>query len=823
MKGDRAHAFLDLCLCLLLLIAAVGCEGRGSRAPGARLMGAHLTGQPRAFEGLGVDGFDLLDLFDPSEVVSDYFPGRQPEAWSANDGTLSVVDDALELTVSGPDPQFVMREETTAAEVCRIEARFSAGVGRAEMFWTGRGRAFSASRHLSVSTQREGGDSALAVFVMDQPERLGRLRFDPSSGKQQSLRRVTLRRCVPRAADAWLPLVRRPHRVALGGDERSSLVMPPGVRHQWAIESRPGLSVRLSIGSSGGRSEEGIVFRATSVDGRTKHFETVLGFDPGTWRDYSLALDLPPQSGQVVLSFEMAGAEGIGYVANPSLSGSTFNPGRPDLVLISLDTSAARRFSLYGYPRTTSPNIDKYASRGLLFLNATSAAAYTLPSHAAMLSGLSPLQTQAIRTPVPPDVPLVAQLLSRSGYETVAITGGLLVSREWGFARGFNRFADGLTTELGRQVDEALDELGSARGSPLFVFLHSYAVHAPYRRTGAFSSSECGSVGDQVAVGPGIDGRGSEVWWIKPPRPSTLPARECVPDLYDDGIGSADTEVGRLLAAIAKRDRPTAVIFTSDHGEMLGEGGRFAHGWEDEQVARVPLVIWAPGLGAGKTSAMACGYDVAPTLLGLAGIEKLPSMSGVNLLDRSATEARSCVSFALLPEPVLTVWGTHSRASLPLTEPRPKSDTGSDADPLRREVDKALAGRQLRLFAGRQTLHVSASISRGFTVCLTSECGRLNAKGNQRDLTLQPGERASLGLVSGWTGRMTLVIEGHRFEIDFGQRWDRGFRVDGETVTAYDGPEKEQAAVRLLWPGTDGGPRANSTMTEQMRALGYIR
>lgn len=788
-------------------------------------MGAHLEGNPRAFEGLEAEAFDLLDIFDTSEVVAEYRPGRNPEAWQSNDGALSVADDALRLLVSGPDPQFVMRANKITDGVCQVEAHFSGETAAAEMFWAESNGDFSEKRRLTAPARKVQDGGSVAVFVMDQPTRMGSLRFDPSGNRQPGLRRVTVRKCSLRPTEVWLPRIRRPFLVSVGGDARSSLVVLPGVRHEWVITSDPGATLRLSLGAPATGAPAAVRFRGRSLDGRTTYFETILDIAPGKWSDYELALGIPPNAERAILSFELAAGAGIVYVANPAIRGPSAGSTRPDIVLISLDTTAASRLSLYGYPRETSPNLDAHARRGLLFTNAISAAAYTLPSHAAMLSGLSALQTRAIRSPVPPEIPLVAELLRRGGYATVAITGGPLVSREWGFARGFDRFADGLTRSLGRQVDEVLDELGTARGSPLFAFLHSYAVHSPYLRSGSFSSPDCGRVGDRVAAAElSAEGgaRQFRIWWMQPPGPSRLPPRECVPDLYDEGIGVADVELGRLLTAIAKRARPTAVIFTSDHGEMLGEGGRFLHGWDDAQVARVPLVIWAPGLKPGVVSRMACGYDVAPTLLGLAGIKEPASMRGIDLLGRSVPEARSCVSFALLPQPALLAWRARGRVSLPLTLPRPREEAQTDLTALAREVDEAFTSRQLQLDANAQTLHVGASIAPGFMVCLNPACPGLRSTGNRGDFVLEPGTRLSLGLVSGWTGHLNLVIEGRKFLIDFRQGGDRTFNVNEKTVALTDRPEKTRARVRLLWPGIEPSKVPASTMTEQMRALGYV-
>jgi hypothetical protein len=220
---------------------------------------------------------------------------------------------------------------------------------------------------------------------------------------------------------------------------------------------------------------------------------------------------------------------------------------------------------------------------------------------------------------------------------------------------------------------------------------------------------------------------------------------------------------------------------------------------------------------------MACGYDVAPTLIGLAGIKKPAPMQGIDLLATSRTEAGSCLSFALFPQPTLNLWSGWNQTSLPLTRPRPTGEARtSQSDLLAAEVDAAFAGRQLRLEARQRSLHVTASIAPGFMACLTPECPGLDPGGKRGNFVLEPGMRMSLGLMAGWTGQMKLVIEGRPFLIDLGQRLDRGFRVDGKRVIVQDGPPGLQAAVRLVWPGMEA-KGASSLLTEQIRALGYIR
>ena len=94
-----------------------------------------------------------------------------------------------------------------------------------------------------------------------------------------------------------------------------------------------------------------------------------------------------------------------------------------------------------------------------------------------------------------------------------------------------------------------------------------------------------------------------------------------------------DVQVGRILAALERtgqRDR-TLVIFTSDHGEMLGDHGIYLKGpFFYEQAVGVPLIISLPGtIGAGRASdALIEATDLAPTLIGAAGLPVPPGMQG---------------------------------------------------------------------------------------------------------------------------------------------------------------------------------------------------
>jgi arylsulfatase A-like enzyme len=123
-----------------------------------------------------------------------------------------------------------------------------------------------------------------------------------------------------------------------------------------------------------------------------------------------------------------------------------------------------------------------------------------------------------------------------------------------------------------------------------------------------------------------------------------IPAYQALPGLhrprsyarrYDDEIRYVDAQIGRLLEALAPRERDPILVLTADHGEALGEDGYFfAHGHSVglDQV-RVPLMIRAPDLPIGVVSRPVSLLDIAPTLVQLAGCPQPPGFRGRSLLE----------------------------------------------------------------------------------------------------------------------------------------------------------------------------------------------
>jgi arylsulfatase A-like enzyme len=134
--------------------------------------------------------------------------------------------------------------------------------------------------------------------------------------------------------------------------------------------------------------------------------------------------------------------------------------GRPNIIVILIDTLRADHLSSYGYARQTSPCIDRIAERGVLYDHAISPAAWTPPAHASLFTGTYPSRHGVDRSHLVlnPELTPLPEALRRHGYRTFGISSNYFLSRETRFDRGFDRFTQ--TWQL-VQTEEAKIRLGN--------------------------------------------------------------------------------------------------------------------------------------------------------------------------------------------------------------------------------------------------------------------------------------------------------------------------------------------------------------------------
>jgi arylsulfatase A-like enzyme len=334
--------------------------------------------------------------------------------------------------------------------------------------------------------------------------------------------------------------------------------------------------------------------------------------------------------------------------------------GAPNVLLVILDTVRWKSLSLYGFELPTTPSLEQWAKRGVVFDQAYVTAPWTLPSHASMFTGrYAGRQSGTHTSPLGKEFVTIAEVLRRRGWATGGFTANLHATRyESGLAQGFIRFEDfkvslaeivrsttitqsdnvlrgALALETGGGVRRAwrafwgasfrphLTEIshdqkparevtdaflrwqrGLDANRPYFAFLNLFDAHNPYR----------------------------------PPEPyySMFRKKPKTVDRYHGGIRYMDDELGRLLSELERRGSlaNTIVVVTSDHGEQFDEHGLTGHANSlYAQLLHVPLVLIAPGrVPAGQRLAQQVSLrDLPSTLLELSGTPPDTSIEGTSL------------------------------------------------------------------------------------------------------------------------------------------------------------------------------------------------
>jgi arylsulfatase A-like enzyme len=281
---------------------------------------------------------------------------------------------------------------------------------------------------------------------------------------------------------------------------------------------------------------------------------------------------------------------------------------RPNILLITLDTTRRDRLGCYGCELPTSPSLDSLAGESLLFTRAIAPSNWTLPSHASLFTGKfttshgarfdaeGPLslgghlegprefwgrfRARGLST----EEVTLASILSAEGYVTGGVAAGPWLKRAFGLHRGFSFWDDdGISTENGRPADgvtaSALKWLRGRDQERFFLFLNYFDPHIPYYPPAEFARL--------------FLPKGTDLEKLDPRRP-TLEERRA---LYSAEVRFMDEQIGRLLKemkALGIYDN-TWIIVASDHGELLGEHGLFGHGKRlYQEEIHIPLFMKYP-------------------------------------------------------------------------------------------------------------------------------------------------------------------------------------------------------------------------------------
>ncbi|MEQ1567093.1 MAG: sulfatase [Myxococcota bacterium] len=381
-----------------------------------------------------------------------------------------------------------------------------------------------------------------------------------------------------------------------------------------------------------------------------------------------------------------AGAVAIGW-------STVGRPRRPNVLVILWDTTRADHLSVYGYRRPTTPQLDAFAAEGAVFERASSPGIWTLPSHASLFTGLAPESHGANERWMWLDDRFltVAEHFGANGYATFTMAANTLLCDETNLVQGFDvqlntfrgkvskaakaathrkvlpndssnelapnwrppshgahnaEWARAAYKEAAPIVTQALVEWIDRRKTqdkPFFAFLNLMEAHTP--RVPSMESRRRVLADDPELIDLGLQTDAGHInlhFYNFGKVEYTDRQLEAITGVYDAALGDLDLATGALFDALDQRGvlDDTIVVFTSDHGENLGDHHLFNHRfalWDS--LVHVPLIVRGPGVPVGRFDRPVSTLDLFATVSRLAGLPRPPGISDHDWFDGPAAPA----------------------------------------------------------------------------------------------------------------------------------------------------------------------------------------
>jgi arylsulfatase A-like enzyme len=352
-------------------------------------------------------------------------------------------------------------------------------------------------------------------------------------------------------------------------------------------------------------------------------------------------------------------------------------PRRPNVLWICADDFAASVSGAYGNRQVRTPSLDRLAAGALRFDRAYCNCPLSTPSRQAFWTGRYPrsIGVTLSPTPLPDDEVTLPVLLRAAGYEAVAVgkthyysprrhefdrVTDLAEHRAWLGGRGpeplppglevlgpWRPFLDPVAVWLNSRclpygatdadmpgtflAAEAARFLREKRERPFFLYVSFYEPHAPFRFPVEFRGRH--------------DPKSFAVPEVLPAERDELPLvfrdlsreqKQGILAAYYTCVEHLDKNIGTILDALDASGNAghTLVLFTSDHGYLLGEHGRFEKHCCYEPAIRAALLMRHPGtIASGRSSAALVELiDIFPTILDLCGVPAPVNVQGRSLL-----------------------------------------------------------------------------------------------------------------------------------------------------------------------------------------------
>jgi len=263
----------------------------------------------------------------------------------------------------------------------------------------------------------------------------------------------------------------------------------------------------------------------------------------------------------------------------------SFHEGPTSVLLVTVDTLRADHVGCYG-GKVPTPHLDRLASEGSIFLDVVAQCPMTLPSHASILTGTTPIYHGIKvngRYRLHEDIDTLAEMLNRAGYGTAAFIGAMPVHSRFGLNQGFDIYDESFDGErrAAEVVTGARDWIEQQVGKSFFLWVHLFDPHWPYEPPESFS--------DRYG------------------------------DTYEGEVAYLDHALGPLFSSTGDN---TLIVVTADHGEGLGEHKEDTHSlFIYDSTLRVPLIFRGPGVPRDASfREQARSIDIVPSILDLLGL-----------------------------------------------------------------------------------------------------------------------------------------------------------------------------------------------------------
>lgn len=355
-----------------------------------------------------------------------------------------------------------------------------------------------------------------------------------------------------------------------------------------------------------------------------------------------------------------------------------FRSDRPNILILSIDTLRGDHCSFNGYHHGTTPNLDRLAEESVVFSNAFSCSPITLPSLSSIMTGKYPQNHGArdnLNYLLSERNLTLAEILTEEGYTTGAVIANRVIRSTRKLDQGFGYYGESFVYDqlsylipglLARKIllertglervwhwklgagyctDLALRWLREHHREKFFLWVHYMDPHCPYDPPKVFAD-KFESGGRTWFTTNFTYADYNRIYENLPPEEEEIAG---IHRLYDGEILYADHQIGRLMDSVEELGllQNTAIIFTSDHGEGLGDEhywyGGHTHFLFSEDL-NVPLFIRFPDQRSKvAVNTTLCNIDIFATVLDIVGVleeysERIDAVSALPLIEGTGDE-----------------------------------------------------------------------------------------------------------------------------------------------------------------------------------------